>query len=62
MGMLMLKRRVSMRAGPPFSIFDRYEHDLELLPEHLDFQTCGKQPFSMPTSCFCSIGHNGQER
>ena len=60
--MLMLKHRVSMRAGPPFSIFDRYKHDLEVLPEHLDFQTCGKQPFSMPTSCFCSIGHNGQER
>ena len=62
MWMLMFKHRVSMRAGPPFSIFDRYEHDLELLPEHLDFQTCGKQPFFMPTSCFCSIGHNGQER
>ena len=62
MWMLMFKHRVSMRAGPPFSIFDRYEHDLELLPEHLDFQTCGKQPFLVPTSSFCSIGHNDRER
>ena len=43
-------------------IFDRYEHDLEVLPEHLDFQTCGKQPFFMPSSSFCSIGHNDRER
>ena len=62
MWMLMFKHRVSMRAGPPFSIYDRYEHDLELLPEHLDFQTCGKQPFLVPTSSFCSIGHNDRER
>ena len=62
MWMLMFKHRVSMTAGPPFSIFDRYEHDLELPPEHLDFQTCGKQPFLVPTSSFCSIGHNDRER
>ena len=58
MWMLMLKHLVSMRV----SIFDWYKHDLELLPEHLDFQTCGKQPFFMPTSPFCSIGHNDRER